>query len=191
MTRRLLFLAFCLSLPLAAAAESMYQRSEKARVLYEKGEALEAAKIYREILKSGKEGEVKALILFNLGTSLLKGSAYSESVEVFYSGLPSAPQYLKPRMLYNLAQALYKTQRRDEALSSLRDAIMLNPGYEDAKLFYEWILLQKPPEQPPPEDDRQPPPPPPPPMLEELPPPPPDMLQDELDQNADPLMKPW
>ena len=177
-------------LPLAAAGEGFYKRSEKARALYEKGEPLEAAKIYRELLNSGREGETKAIILFDLGTSLLKGSAYSESVEVFYSGLAVSPQYLKPRLLYNLAHALYKTQRRDEALASLRDAIILNPGFEDAKRFYEWILMQKPPEQPPPENDQEPPPPPPP-MLEELPPPPPDMLNDELQQNPDPLMKPW
>lgn len=188
--RRIFLLAFLVILPLAVQAESFYKRSEKARVLYEKGEPLEAAKIYRELLRSGKEGEIKAILLFDLGTSLLKGSAYSESVEVLYSGLAVSPQHLKPRMLYNLAHALYRTQRRDEALASLRDAIILNPNYEEAKLFYEWILLQKPPEPPPPEDNQEPPPPPPP-MLEELPPPPPDILNDELQQNPDPLMKPW
>lgn len=188
--RRIFLVAMIVLLPLAAAAEGFHKRSEKARALYEKGEPLEAAKIYKELLKSGKEGEAKAILLFDLGTSLLKGSSYSESVEVFYSGLAVSPQYLKPRILYNLSHALFKTHRRDEALASLRDAITLSPKFEEAKLFYEWILLQKPPEPPPPEDNREPPPPPPP-MLEELPPPPPDMLNDELQQNPDPLMKPW
>jgi len=189
--KRLVVLCLLLMIPLCALAEGFYRKSERARALFEKGEALEAAKVYRELLGTSKQGEVRALIQFDLATSLLKGSAYSEAIEAFYSGLPSAPSHLKPRMLYNLAHALYKSHRRDEALSSLRDAIVLKPDFEDAKLFYEWILLQKPPEQPPPPEDNRQPPPPPPPMLEELPPPPPDMLQDELQQNPDPLMKPW
>jgi tetratricopeptide (TPR) repeat protein len=183
--------AMLLMLSFSVRSESFYQKSEKARGLFEKGEALEAAAIYRELLQAQKDGETKAVLQFDLGTSLLKGSDYSGAVDVFYAGLPSAPQYLKPRMLYNLAHALYKAQRRDEALSTLRETIIIKPDFDEARLLYEWILLQKPPEEPPPEDNKQPPPPPPPPMLEELPPPPPDVLQDEMQQSPDPLMKPW
>jgi tetratricopeptide (TPR) repeat protein len=189
--KKLQVLFLVLALPVALFCESSYQKSERARALYEKGEALEAAQLYRELIPGQKDGEVKAVLQFDLGTALLKGADFSAAAEVFYSAVPSAPLSLKPRMLYNLAHALFKANRRDESLSTLREAIVMKPDFEDAKILYEWILMQKPPEQPPPEENKQPPPPPPPPMLEELPPPPPDMLQDEMQENPDPAMKPW
>jgi len=74
-------------------------------------------------------------------------------------------------------------------LTTLRDAITIKPDFEEAKILYEWILKQKSEEPPPPENQQEPPPPPP--MLEELPPPPPEVLQDEIEQNQTPGMKPW
>lgn len=173
-----------------AFGESAYSKSERARVLYEKGEAGEAAKIYKELVRSRKNREVKAVLQFNLGTALLRAADFAGAVDAFYAGLGAIPRNLKPGMQYNLAHALFKAGRRDESLTNLRELILLNPDFEEAKLLYEWILLQKPSEPPPPENNQEPPPPPPP-MLEELPPPPPDMLQDEMELNPDSTMKPW
>lgn len=174
---------------LQAFSGSLYKESERARVLYEEGKFEEAAKIYKKLVSKVKDEKVKSILKYNLASVLLKTGDFSESVSLFYDGLNNIPSELKPRMLYNLAHSLYKSGRQDEALSVLRDAITLKHDYEEATLLYEWILKQKPPDTPPPQDKEEPPPPPP--ILEELPPPPPELLQDEIQDNSNPSMKPW
>lgn len=178
---------FC-SFPLFS--ESPYKASEKARILFEQGKFEEASAIYKELVSKTKETQIKSILQYNLATTLLKMEDFPSAISIFYEGLNSIPPQLKPRLLYNLSHALFKAGRRDEALSVLRDTITLKPDYEEAKLFYEWILKQKPPEPPPPEENKEPPPPPPP-IMEELPPPPPELLQDELENIENSSMKPW
>ncbi|NMC00051.1 MAG: tetratricopeptide repeat protein [Thermoanaerobaculaceae bacterium] len=189
MFKKLFLSIFFVIFILPVFSESLHKASERARVSYEKGNFEEAAKIYKDLVAKAKDEKIKAILCFNLATTLYKMGDFSSSVQFFYEGLNNIPLELKPRMLYNLGHSLFKSGRRDEALSVLRDAITLKQDYEEAKLLYEWILKQKPPEPPPPEDNQEPPPPPP--MMEELPPPPPEILQDELENIENPTMKPW
>lgn len=190
MIKRYLFLIFsCIFLAVPIFCESLFRASERARALFEGGKLDESLAIYKELVTKTKDQKIKAILKYNLGTVLLKAGNFQEAVSIFYEGLSKAPEELKPRMEYNLAHSLFKCGRRDEALSILRDAISKKHDFEDAKLLYEWILKQTQPEPPPPEENEEPPPPPP--MLEELPPPPPELLQDEIEDNPNPKMKPW
>ncbi|MCX7829714.1 MAG: tetratricopeptide repeat protein, partial [Acidobacteria bacterium] len=137
---------FAVFIAFSVFSESTHKASERARVFYEQGNFEEASKIYKELVAKTKDEKIKAILQYNLGTTLYKMGDFSSSVQYFYEGLNNISKELKPRMLYNLSHSLYKSGRRDEALSVLRDAITLKPDYEEAKLLYEWILKQKPPE---------------------------------------------
>ena len=188
MTKKIiLFLLLLISFN--AFCQGLYKNSEKARYAFAKGDYSTSVEGYRAIVSRIKNDELKSLAYYNLGTSLLKNGNYVESVDAFYQGLPKIKGEYKPRLLYNLSYALFKCNRKDESLTTLRDAITIKPDFEEAKILYEWILKQKSEEPPPPENQQEPPPPPP--MLEELPPPPPEVLQDEIEQNQTPGMKPW
>ena len=180
---------------MVAFAQSPARLASQAQSSFLLGHPEEAATLYRAALQAETDPERRALIQYDLGTSLLSAKRQAEARDALTLALSTHSALLKERAFYNLAQALAQLGDRDKAMEALRQCLSVDPSNRDAALFYEWLLLQQPPPPEPPPPEKQPPPPAPKPpdLLEQLPTPPPKELQDQVrnDQQSPPGMKPW
>jgi Ca-activated chloride channel family protein len=189
-------LALLTSLALPSFAASPASLARQAHAAYTAGQAEKALGLYRRALQEGPPLRDAHVLRYNLGTCLLALKRPSEARDELTLALMGEREEVKFRALYNLAHAYYDEGSSDKALASLKMLLLSEPGNRDAKLFYEWILRNKP-EQPPKKapDQNEPPPPQaqPPDLLEQLPMPPPKDLQDQIKPRDNPLpsMKPW
>ncbi len=187
--------AFGAMAAIAAFAQSPARLASQAQSSFLLGHPEQAATLYRAALQAETDPERRALIQYDLGTSLLGAKRQAEAKDALTLALTTNSPPLKERAFYNLAQALAQSGDRDKAMEALRQCLSVDPSNRDAALFYEWLLLQQPPPPEPPPPDKQPPPPAPKPpdLLEQLPTPPPKELQDQVrnDKQSPPGMKPW
>jgi tetratricopeptide (TPR) repeat protein len=189
-------LALLASLALPSFAASPASLARQAHAAHTAGQAEKALGLYRRALQEGPPPRDAHVLRYNLGTCLLALKRPSEARDELTLALMGEREEVKFRALYNLAHAYYDEGSSDKALASLKMLLLSEPGNRDAKLFYEWILRNKP-EQPPKKapDQNEPPPPQaqPPDLLEQLPMPPPKDLQDQIKPRDNPLpsMKPW
>lgn len=181
------------ALPLSA--QSPARLASQAQSAFLQGHPEEAATLYRAALQAESNADRRALIQYDLGTSLLQAKRQAEARDALMLALSANSASLKERAFYNLAQALAQAGEREKAMEALRQCLAIEPSNHDAALFYEWLLKQQPPPPEPPPPDKQPPPPAPKPpdLLEQLPTPPPKELQDQVrnDNPTPPGMKPW
>lgn len=188
-------LALLLLLPaLPAGARSPASLSKEALEAFRQGSPDRALLLYRQALASAPDAALAARLQYNVGTCLLARKEFSQAADALTLALASSEKEVKEAALYNLAHATLGMGATEKALSALRVLLVENPSHREAKVFYEWILKNRPPEPPPPPD--QPPPPPaarPPDLLEQIPLPPPSDLQDQVrpPENPPPGMKPW
>ncbi len=176
-------------------AQSPTRLASQAQSAFLQGHPEDAATLYRAALQAEGDPERRALIQYDLGTSLLQAKRQAEARDALTLALSSSSTSLKERAFYNLAQALAQAGERDKAMEALRECLSAEPSNRDAAMFYEWLLKQQPPppEPPPPQQQPPPPAPKPPDLLEQLPTPPPKELQDQVrnDTPSPPGMKPW
>ena len=167
--------------PQSARASSPATLAQEAQAAYAAGSADKALAIYRRALQEGGSPRLKPVLHFNIGTCLLKLQRASEAKDELTMALSGENEIVKTRALYNLSHAFYDEGDVEKALASLRMLLGESPSDRDAKLFYEWILRNKPKEPPPPPQETNPPPQAKPPdLLEQLPMPPPKDLQDQV-----------
>ena len=177
-----------------ARAASPERLAQEAQAAYAAGNADKALAAYRRALQEGGSPRLKSVLHFNIGTCLLKLQRSSEAKDELTMALAGESEGVRTRALYNLSHAFYDEGAVDKALASLRMLLATDPANRDAKLFYEWILRNKPKEPPPPPPENNPPPQvKPPDLLEQLPMPPPKDLQDQVKppETSPPGMKPW
>ena len=192
-----IFISISMPWTCGALASSQAKIAGEARVLFASGKYEEALSMYRKALSSETSEKLRALLHFNSGCCLLSLGKAEDARDEFVLALVTPEQAPKPVIIYNLAHALYELGDREQALKSLRQCLILEPSFRDAKLYYEWILKQKPPENEPPDEpppSDQPQAPPPPNLLEKLPSPPQKPAQDQLRPPEPPPasgMKPW
>ncbi|MGC8762708.1 MAG: vWA domain-containing protein [Acidobacteriota bacterium] len=188
--------ALLLLLPsLSAGARSPASLSQEALEAFRQGSPGRALLLYRQALASAPNAAVAARLQYNIGTCLLAQKEFAPAADALTLALASPQREVKEAALYNLAHATYGMGSTERALSALRILLVEEPSHREAKVFYEWILQNRPEEPPPPPDQPKEPPPAakPPDLLEQIPLPPPKDLQDQVrpPDNPPPGMKPW
>ncbi|HET9440953.1 MAG TPA: VWA domain-containing protein [Longimicrobiales bacterium] len=124
---------------------------EKANRLYRAGKYEEAARIYQEVIRSGK---VEPYVRYNLGTALLRLGRYQEAQQHLQQATREAEAELKQRAQYNLGNRYLEearkgeageqtTQLLDAAIESYKHALRLDPGDMDAKWNLELALRER------------------------------------------------
>ena len=97
---------------------------QKAQALQQSGNVMQAAAIYRQLLRQYPS---EPRVLYLLGTAELQLGNAEQSVSLLGKSLKISPN--QPRALCNLGIGLHNLGRLDEALASYDRAISLNPGY--------------------------------------------------------------
>lgn len=121
----------------AAAIDPALGRTllELAETLQERGDIAQALPLYREYLASHQSAfEVNERV----GTLLVNEKRYEEAIEVL---TPAVDEHPTPANLEALAQAYLMTERRDEALPLLRNALDADPANNELLLRYANVLL--------------------------------------------------
>ncbi len=178
-----------------AGARSPASLSREALEAFRRGSPDRALALYRQALASAPDAALTARLQYNVGTCLLARKDFAQAADALTLALASPQPEVKEAALYNLAHAAYGMGSTEKALSALRLLLVQNPAHREAKVFYEWIVKNRP-EEPPTPPDQPPPPPPsarPPDLLEQLPLPPPKNLDEQVrpPDNPPPGMKPW
>ena len=138
------------------------------------GGALERGGKYEEAVRKYQDALVlepdNVRIHYNLGRSLYRMNKPAEAAAEFQLGLLSKARLLKARSLYNIGNCQFKQKGLDAAIASYTQALMLDPGDQQAKqnLEYCWKMKEqpkqqksdstgtKPPQDQPPQDQQQP-----------------------------------
>lgn len=138
------------------------------------GGALERGGKYEEAVRKYQEALVlepdDIRIHYNLGRALYRMNKPAEAAPEFQLGLLSKARRLKARSLYNIGNCQFKEKGLDAAIASYTQALMLDPGDQQAKqnLEYCWKMKDqpkqqksdstgtKPPQNQPPQEQQQP-----------------------------------
>ena len=108
---------------------------ELAETLERRGDIDQAVALYREYLASNKDAlEVKE----HVGILLVNEKRYEEAIELL---APAAEHSPTPANLEALAQAYLMTERRDEALPLLRNALSADASNNELLIRYANVLL--------------------------------------------------
>jgi Ca-activated chloride channel family protein len=138
------------------------------------GGSLERRGKYEEAVRKYQDALVlepdNVRIRYNLGRALYRMNKPAEAAAEFQLGLLSKARRLKARSLYNIGNCQFKEKGLDAAIASYTQALMLDPGDQQAKqnLEYCWKMKDqpkqqksdstgtKPPPPQPPQDQQQP-----------------------------------
>lgn len=108
----------------------------------ERGERKKADNIFERLVKLDAAFEPEHKHLFNdFGINLRKNSMYEQAVE-YYSralDLSKADEHLH----YNIARAYFAKQQLDKVVEHLEKALEMNPDFNVAQQFLDWLKSQK------------------------------------------------
>lgn len=119
--------------------------------LLKSGRAREAAEAYRRDALAGRGGDTA---WYNTGTALVRADEFDTARDVLLRATKSLDPALRFRAFYNLGLATLQQSRRDtagraaretEALTYLKQALLLDPGSAEAKWNLELLLRPDPP----------------------------------------------
>lgn len=108
----------------------------------ERGEKNKADNIFERLVKLDAAFEPEHKHLFNdFGINLRKNNMYDQAVEYYSRALElsKADEHLH----YNIARAYFAKQQLDKVTEHLDQAMKLNPDFEVAKQFKEWLQTQQ------------------------------------------------
>ena len=117
------------------------------------GGSLERRGKYEEAVRKYQDALVlepdNIRIHYNLGRALYRMSKQPEAAAEFQLGLLSKARRLKARSLYNIGNCQFKQNGLDAAIASYSQALMLDPGDQQAKqnLEYCWKMKDQPKQQ--------------------------------------------
>ena len=122
------------------------EKNRDANKLYDQEAYEEALRLY---LQAQSESPESPILHYNLGAALYKNDKLEEARKVLEHSLDGAPEELKPKVLYNLGNVLFKTVREqpdpsllEQAAEFYRNALRLDPNDEDAKFNLELVLKE-------------------------------------------------
>lgn len=120
-------------------------KGRQANLAYEKGNFEEAVRLYQEAIKEDPENP---RLFFNLGNALSKAGKNEDALGAWetFRSLAKTPQD-QAKAEYNMAHALGKMQKWDQALELYKNALRKSPADEEARYNYELALKQKQEEQ--------------------------------------------
>ncbi|HEX6065398.1 MAG TPA: VWA domain-containing protein [Longimicrobiales bacterium] len=124
---------------------------ERGNRLFRAGKYEEAARVYQEVIASGK---APSYVRYNLGTALLKLGRYAEAQQHLQLATREADAELKQRANYNLGNRYLEAARKgdageettqllDAAVEAYKQALRLDPADMDAKWNLELALREQ------------------------------------------------
>jgi len=124
---------------------------ERGNRLFRAGKYEEAARVYQEVIASGK---APSYVHYNLGTALLKLGRYAEAQQHLQLATREADAELKQRASYNLGNRYLEAARKgdageettqllDAAVEAYKQALRLDPADMDAKWNLELALREQ------------------------------------------------
>ena len=117
------------------------------------GSSLERQGKYEEAVRKYQDALVlepdNVRIHYDLGRALYRLKKHPEAAAEFQLGLLSRARRLKARSLYNMGNCQFRQNGLDAAIASYSQALMLDPGDQQAKqnLEYCWKLKEQPKQQ--------------------------------------------
>lgn len=117
------------------------------------GGSLERQGKYEEAVRKYQEALVlepdNVRIHYDLGRALYRMKKHPEAVAEFQLGLLSKTRQLKARSLYNIGNCQFRQNALDEAIASYSQALLLDPGDQQAKrnLEFCWKMKDQPKQQ--------------------------------------------
>lgn len=115
---------------------------EEGNRLQASGGAEAASHIYSQ---ATGDTRARATALFNLALMHARAGERAEAIEVFEGVIPRLEGTARARAHYNRGTLLAGQDRLDEALAELRRALVLDPGFGDARVNYEIVAARLPP----------------------------------------------
>ena len=130
-----------------ARSQSLLEREDPhvtaANQAYAKGKYDEALRGYEDAEREGAQGPQLA---FDRGNALYKLGRRDEARQAYLTALGAPDGSLKVQDYFNLGNALWDLDRKDEAAQAFERALILDPGFDDARHNLE-LLLEPPPPQ--------------------------------------------
>ncbi len=119
---------------------------------YETSQYEEATETYSEGMQTYDDGREPDAAYYglqnNLGAALYRQQNFDGAGEAFARAASHAPQQVdRIRSTYNAGNAAFQRQDQDAALKHYRDVLLADPGNEDARFNYEFVLRQQEQEQ--------------------------------------------
>ena len=117
------------------------------------GDALERRGKYEEAFRKYQDALVlepdNVRIHYDLGRALYRMKKFPEAAAEFQLGLLSKARPLKARSLYNIGNCQFRQNGLDAAIASYSQALILDPGDQQAKqnLEYCWKMKEQPKQQ--------------------------------------------
>lgn len=136
------FLLFVLN---AEAQVSPQMREGNA--LYRQGKFDKALPLYEQ---SVEKGSAEPVSFYNLGNAYFRNEKYEEAERTFDRVLnTNADSALRQRSFYNKGVSLSKQNKLEESIAAYKEAVLLDPADEDARINLQKALLELKKKQPP------------------------------------------
>ncbi|WP_457572057.1 tetratricopeptide repeat protein [Desulfovulcanus sp.] len=108
----------------------------------ERGDKEKAKDIFDRLVKLDAAFEAEHKHLFNeFGINLRKQEMYEEAVDYYGRALELSPD--DENLHCNIARAYYGLQKYDKVVAHLKKALELNPNFEEAKKFVQYLKKNK------------------------------------------------
>ena len=118
------------------------KQGRQGNALYERGEYAAAAAAYQAGLAAVEDAEGAATygLQHNLGAALHRNGDFEAAAQAFQQALQTAASSVDVgRAAYNAGNNAYAAQDLEASLAAYREALLAQPGDEDAKFNYEYV----------------------------------------------------
>jgi tetratricopeptide (TPR) repeat protein len=130
-----------------AGSQTANSHARAGNILYRQGKFDKALPEYQKSVANAKPDPV---LSYNLGNAYYKNSKFSEAEKVF--DVPAAPNNttaLREKAVYNKGVALTRQNKLEESIAAYKQALMLDPSDEDARVNLQKALMELKKRQPP------------------------------------------
>jgi tetratricopeptide (TPR) repeat protein len=137
--RRHALAAVLLAVLIAGCAEDpLRERNQAANKLFDAGQYAEALEAYQALVAERPDVDEFS---YNTGNTLHRLGSYERAVAETQRALPPRDPTVGADIYYALGNHLLALERLEEAYLAYRNALLLDPGDQDAKYNLEYVLL--------------------------------------------------
>ena len=143
------FIAILFTLMFSSSLHAQYinKHVREGNKLYKEQKFNEALLEYQ---KSVQEGATDPVTNFNLGNALYRNSKFDEAAKTFHASAElKRSQELTQKSFYNEGVAMSKQQKLEESIAAYKQAVLLDPADEDARINLQKALIELKKKQPP------------------------------------------
>lgn len=136
----ILVLAAFLAMELSGHAQNVNALVRKGNTLYKQGKFDKALPFYQKAFDLNNNNPVTS---FNLGDAFFRNQQLAEAERSFDRALsPAVDVSIRQNAFYNKGVSLSKQNKLEESITAYKNAVILNPGDEDARVNLQKALLE-------------------------------------------------